>query len=250
MPLPVSLAELLSPVSQAVFECGEYALDFQRQSSYEFKPDGSVVTPADVEVEARLRKALTAALPGSSMWGEENGRDPISEVGHWLVDPIDGTTNYAMGLPQWGVSVGLYQNGSLVLGVISLPASRELYAAVKDQGAQLNGKPLAKVRPGPVLPFEPISIPENLLRKEPNFNYPGKARLFGSSVFNLCSFASGRIRVHYGYAESLYDIAAGLVIAREAGGKALFTSGEAFDESVYASGHPIDRPWKMEPLAE
>lgn len=237
------LEDLLPQVSQFVSECGDLALQIQSDSGRRLKGDGSVVTRADTEIEARLRPFLKHILPGSSVWGEEQGREAVSPAGHWLVDPVDGTTNYSCGLPTWGVSVGLFLEGKLRLGVISLPAVREQFTATLGGGAFLNGRPLDKLKAEPIQPYEPISIPENLLRREPMPVYEGRARLFGSSVFNMCSFAAGRLRAHYGYEESLYDVAAGLVIAREVGGIIRFTDGGNFDEAKFVEGEPILRPW-------
>jgi len=106
------------------------------------KPDRTFVTEADLAIEAMVRRELAAAYPDDAILGEEEGGsiEPLGRV--WVVDPIDGTANFARGVPIWGVLIALRVDGESVLGVAEAPALGERYAAMRSAGATLNGEPI------------------------------------------------------------------------------------------------------------
>jgi len=112
------LAQLLPKLGDIVSEAGRIAQQARTEPKREIKPDGSIVTNGDRLVEQFLRAELTHLVPGSKVWGEEFGHSAEGEGGLWLVDPVDGTTNYAYGSPLWGVSVALLRGSSLKLGAV------------------------------------------------------------------------------------------------------------------------------------
>src|SRR5579871_533796 len=122
-------AELLPELESIIREAGDTALAAQAGISREIKPDGSIVTPADKAAERFIRERLSALLPSAGITGEELGASLEGEAGLWLIDPIDGTSNYAFGSPSWGVSIGLVRGEEPLLGAIYLPALHELYVA-------------------------------------------------------------------------------------------------------------------------
>jgi histidinol-phosphatase len=105
------------------------------------KPDMTLVTHADMSVERALREQIEAAFPGDRILGEEEGgsHDPSGRV--WILDPIDGTANFARGIPVWATLIALQVDGVGVLGLANAPALGERYDAVRDQGASFNGRP-------------------------------------------------------------------------------------------------------------
>jgi len=105
------------------------------------KDDGTPVTEADLAVEEALRAALSKRFPDDSVLGEEHGLDEGSGR-TWVLDPIDGTKNFAAGIQIWGTLIALMEDGTPVLGVVSAPEMRERYAAAQGHGATLNGQPI------------------------------------------------------------------------------------------------------------
>jgi histidinol-phosphatase len=105
------------------------------------KGDGTPVTEADLAVEEELRKALVERFPGDAVLGEEHGLDGAGGR-TWVLDPIDGTKNFAAGIQIWGTLIALAEGGLPVLGVITAPALGERYAAARGMGATLNGAPI------------------------------------------------------------------------------------------------------------
>lgn len=204
------------------------------------KPDSSVVTAADFAVESWLRERLPGLIPGTNVWGEEEGFSEEGPDGLWLVDPVDGTSNFAFGSPLWGVSIAWMKGGRLRLGAVCLPDLGETYAAADGHGAFRNGRRLAPVRPGGIRPEELVACSPGLLRT-PGFDPPGNVRYNGAFVVEGVFFASGRYRALLSARASLYDIAACVVLAREAGGHVRYLDGPDFDESRHV------HPGKIEP---
>ncbi|MDH5223534.1 MAG: histidinol-phosphatase [Actinomycetota bacterium] len=104
------------------------------------KADRTVVTQADISIEAMVREQVAAAFPDDHVLGEEEGGDDRSTGRVWIVDPIDATANYARGIPIWATLIALQVDGDLVLGLVSAPAIGERYEAVRGGGARMNGR--------------------------------------------------------------------------------------------------------------
>ncbi|MEL7466461.1 MAG: inositol monophosphatase family protein [Pseudomonadota bacterium] len=105
-----------------------------------FKPDGSALTVADTEIEARLRDMIRARHPGHGILGEEFGEDVGPSAFSWVIDPIDGTRQFGARLMNWGVLIALCRDGEPVLGVIDQPLARARHVGVEGRGATLNGR--------------------------------------------------------------------------------------------------------------
>ncbi|MEA2555863.1 MAG: histidinol-phosphatase [Actinomycetota bacterium] len=106
------------------------------------KADLSMVTLADTSIEAMIREQLAVAFPDDRVFGEEEGGEDPGRGRVWIVDPIDGTANFARGVPAWGTLIALHQDGEGVLGICDMPALGERYAAVRGEGATCNGRPI------------------------------------------------------------------------------------------------------------
>ena len=107
------------------------------------KADLSPVTQADTSIEAMVRAQVSAAFPGDRVMGEEEGGDVTGDGRVWIVDPIDGTANFARGIPIWATLIALQVDGEQVLGVVDAPALAERYQAVRGEGARCNGETLS-----------------------------------------------------------------------------------------------------------
>ena len=225
---------------------GQIALDERARMNVELKPDQSLVTNADKAVERYLRGELVKLAPGSTVWGEEEGFEPEGTGGLWLVDPIDGTSNYRFGQPLWGISIGLYRNGVLELGGILLPDLGETYLAARGRGATLNGRKLPQLLPGPIKASELVNVETDILAKYGRA-LPGKARISGAAVIGGTFVASGRFRGLIAEGEHLYDVAASVVINREVGADVRYANGAAFDESLLAKPVAIEPAWIVFP---
>lgn len=226
---------------------GQYARRLSHDLDMRLKDDGSIVTNADEKVEAWLRTQLEKLAPGTKVWGEETGYSEAGDEGLWLVDPIDGTSNYSYGGPLWGVSVALYREGRIVMGAISLPDLDEIYLGIAGQGATLNGEPIKPIKPGPILDHEPVNFPDGLIFRYPDQKWPGKHRSLGSFVVDATFVATQRLRALISHKIRLYDAAAGICIAREVGATVRYADGTHFDERAHLDGKTIMKPFGFFP---
>lgn len=184
------------------------------------------VTSTDRRIEAFLREGLASLLPEAGFLGEEEDGFIGNRNIFWVVDPIDGTANYARGIPASTVSIGLVKDGRPILGVIRNPYTRETYCAAEGEGAFLNGVPI-KVSPrtkehamaatawscyNKSLAHVCFAISEKL------YAVCEDIRRMGSAAYALCLLAKGAEDVMFEIRLSPWDYMAGIVILREAGG--------------------------------
>ncbi|NKN33962.1 inositol monophosphatase family protein [Marichromatium bheemlicum] len=202
------------------------------------KGDGSLVTSADLAVQQRLTKALAAAYPDIALLGEEmteatqQQRLSQSSQGVWVLDPIDGTGNYACGFPGFAISLALVRNGRVELGVVLDPVRDECFCARRGGGATLNARPIAPFTPGQTLGDCIAMVDFKRLPPEriPTLLRPGgfrSQRNLGTVALEWCWLACGRFQLYLHGGQKLWDYAAGWLIAREAGVAAqLYRQGE------------------------
>ena len=192
------------------------------------KGPGDFVSRADKRAEETIRTELMAARPSYGFLGEEGtvieGEDPTRR---WIVDPLDGTTNFLHGLPHWAVSIGLEHKGQIVAGVIYDPVKDEMFYAEKGEGAWLNESRLrVSARHKMIesifatgLPFGGrADLPETLKDLARLLPACAGVRRFGSAALDLAYVAAGRYDGFWERRLNAWDMAAGLVIVREAGG--------------------------------
>lgn len=196
------------------------------------KADGTVVTQVDRGIERFLREAITARFPGHAILGEEFGHESVSagtDAPLWALDPIDGTTNLANGLPLWGISVGLIENDTPVVGVVACPQLGETFAGALGLGATLNDVALAPLPAGGATDWEDTyAICSSAIHDLDFSRLPARLRVLGSAALDLCCVASGRVHGCQSIGVSLYDVAAGLCIAHEASAQTVWLSGAPF----------------------
>lgn len=196
-------------------EAGRIAVAERKSISHSLKPDGSIVTNGDVAVEKFLRESLPDLDADAAFWGEEGGFECDAGKGLWLVDPVDGTSNYAFGSPLWGVSIGLLKDGQIRCGVIELPDLHETFAASEDTAATLNDVLLPPIPAGEIHDHEMIGYDERLINMFPNERIPGKMRHIGAFVIECGFVAAQRMRAMVAVRGKLYDFAAGFCIVRK-----------------------------------
>ena len=228
----MSNSELLIEVENISRKVGAFLLGEQAKiltSEIEFKGrSNDMVSRADKEAEQQFVTFLEKVLPEAGFKAEEGTSTRTGKVFNWIIDPLDGTTNYLYGLPCFCTSVALEKYGELVLGVIYDPTRDECFTAEKGKGAFLNGKPIkvsqhthleqALVAMG--FPYdgrgrqsEYLNILSSVIS-----NSRGMRRL-GSAALDMAYVACGRFDVFYEYGLHAWDCAAGAVLIREAGGK-------------------------------
>jgi myo-inositol-1(or 4)-monophosphatase len=208
----------------------------------EYKGDVDVVTVADRAAEKLIRTRLTEAFPEHGVFGEEGTRERLEGEFRWYVDPLDGTTNFAHGFPQFCVSMGLEQrpaglaedeDGTLVAGVIYDPLRDELFAAEKGTGAALNGKPMRVSAIGELAEaLLATGFPSRKRHASPNVHFYQEftlrshgVRRAGSAALDLAYVAAGRLEAFWEFNLNPWDTAAGILLVEEAGGRVTDFSG-------------------------
>ncbi|TAM61046.1 inositol monophosphatase [bacterium] len=185
-----------------------------------------LVTQADRASEALLRARLLGARPGAAFYGEETGATPGTGTERWIVDPLDGTTNFVHGFPFFCVSIGYERDGVMEAGVVYNPTLDEIYAARRGGGATRNGAPLYVSETAQLSEsllctgFKPG--PAGMSRNLGNFvafsDRSHAVRRVGAAALDLCYVARGAFDGFWEYGLHPWDVAAGSLIVREAGG--------------------------------
>lgn len=200
--------------------------------------DTDWVTAWDERSEALIREGLAAGAPGTAFLGEEGGAHQGADgAGRWHVDPVDGTVNFAHGLPIFGVSIAYEQAGAIQAGVVIAPALGWTFAAARGHGATMNGEPLAVSRTahlrGAMLvtgfPADRLTNPDNNYRQWEHFqNVAGAVRRLGAACLDLCMVARGWFDGYWEGRLHSWDLAAGALIVEEAGGRISALDGGPF----------------------
>jgi myo-inositol-1(or 4)-monophosphatase len=203
------------------------------------KGPGDLVTDADLESQRLIEEELKRVYPEHTLLAEEEGaRADPARAWRWVVDPLDGTINFAHGFGFWSVSIALEHAGELVVGVIYNPLSGDLYSAARGRGASLNGQPMrvsASERLGASLiatglPTDIRDTADLQMAYMREFSIgTHSVRRSGSSALNLAIVAAGGFEVFYATAMNPWDAAAGVVLVREAGGTVSDLSGAPYD---------------------
>lgn len=191
------------------------------------KRAGDFLSEADIAAETHLRNGLTTARPEDGWLGEESGAAGDT-ARRWIVDPLDGTTNFLRGIPHWAVSIALEEGGEIVAGVVHDPAKAETFAARRGGGATLNGVPVRvagtdRLEPalfGTGIPFGTMPHIDDhaadIARLMPRC---AGVRRMGAAALDLAYVAAGRLDGFWERRLRPWDIAAGLVLLREAGAR-------------------------------
>jgi myo-inositol-1(or 4)-monophosphatase len=196
-----------------------------------------LVTDVDVASEQLVCSRILAAFPTHTILGEEGGAIGGTDSRfRWLVDPLDGTTNYAHGFPLFCVSIGFELDGHLQLGVVYAPYLEELFVAEAGRGARLNERPIhvseVSELPQAMLatgfPYDRAALPRALRSFEVLSFQSQAVRRVGSAAIDLCYVACGRFDAYWEHQVNPWDVAAGALLVQEAGGLMAATDGSAF----------------------
>jgi myo-inositol-1(or 4)-monophosphatase len=202
------------------------------------KGDIDLLTEADIASEQVIVETLRAAFPSHGILAEESGKSDGDSRFQWIIDPLDGTTNYSHGLDQFAVSIAFYVEGIPRVGVVFNPATEEFFEAAAGQGARLNGRPIRvsgqdKLKDSLLVTGFPYNLNEILPKLMDRFARCLSAsrgiRRFGSAALDLCFVACGRFDGFWEQNLNPWDTAAGLLILQEAGGGATDFSGRSFN---------------------
>jgi myo-inositol-1(or 4)-monophosphatase len=238
----------LATAVEAALQAGRIQQQYFRQApSVTKKGRIDLVTAADLAVEREFRALIAARFPSHSVLGEETpaAGDVATSTHRWIIDPVDGTTNFAHGLGFFCVSIALEISGRIELGVVYDPIGRELFTAERGDGARLNGLPIRATSCGTLVDALlctgfPYTIREERRRQLHVFaaflEEAQAVRRLGSAALDLCYVACGRFDGYWEEKIQSWDIAAGALIVAEAGGRVSGMEGEPFD--VFA-GHLV-----------
>ncbi|MCF6299239.1 MAG: inositol monophosphatase [Thiomicrorhabdus sp.] len=197
--------------------------------SVETKQDGSLLTEADTQMQLKTQAFLEKNWPEFAFLGEESTTESQeksmnSQTGCWILDPVDGTSNFAIGIPVYTVSLALMVQGNIVAGLVYDPSRDELFAARQGQGAELNHQPLmaktaktALSQCSSIVDFKRLKT-DLAIRLVTQAPYASQ-RSFGSVALDWCWIAAGRGQVYLHGSQNIWDYAAGWLILEEAGGQ-------------------------------
>ncbi len=227
-------------------EAGARLREFFAQGvEMEYKGDVDLVTVADRTSEKLIRERLAEAFPEHGIYGEEGTRERLEGEFRWYVDPLDGTTNFAHGFPQFCVSLGLEQrlaglatgeDGTMVAAVIYDPLRDELFCAERGRGAWLNGRPMLVSRTADLAEaLIATGFPSHKRHDNPNIHFYQEftlrshgVRRAGSAALDLAYVAAGRLDAFWEFKLNPWDTAAGILLVEEAGGQVSGFSGKDF----------------------
>ena len=202
--------------------------NFRRDVNIRDKGTGNLVSAADLESEKTIVALIEEAFPGHAILAEENHNTTQLADSLWIIDPLDGTNNFAHGIAHFAVSVAFYRHGRAKCGVVFNPAQNDLFVAQRDGGATRNGQT--------ILVSQESSLDEALVATGFYYDRGDKMRKtlqametlfdrkvhgirrFGSAALDLCGVAAGEFGAYFEYSLSPWDFAAGQLIVEEAGG--------------------------------
>lgn len=222
---------------RAAKEAGKIAMKCFGRISPRIKSDKSLVTEADVEAERKIRSILEKSFPNYSILGEEFGKKEKTSDYLWVIDPIDGTTNFSMNIPLFCISIALTYKLEPTLAVIYIPFTKELFYAIKGKGAYLNGKKIMVSNRTDIRKSFLIfchGYDKESVRKVINFfskvkMINEKLRQLGSAGIEFSFVASGKADAFFVPGLKPWDLAAGSLIVEEAGGKVTDLDGNRFN---------------------
>jgi myo-inositol-1(or 4)-monophosphatase len=234
--------ELINSSVQAVRQAGEMILSaWDKPRNIRFKGRIDLVTDTDVAVEEDLKKSLKAILPGAVFLAEESSSDTSLDNGLvWIIDPLDGTTNFAHKIPFVAVSVGLWTGSDVEMGIVYLPILNELFWAARGKGAFCNGEMIEvsktkTLEPALIATGFPYSVLKDIdiiIKHMRNALVSSRGvRRCGSAATDLAYTAAGRFDGFYEIGLNPWDTAAGICLIREAGGMVT-----TFDKNPYTPG--------------
>lgn len=262
---PAELSRLARSVQSAALGAGEIIRSAAPTSSsliWEHKGAADFVSEVDRNAEQHILSVLDKEFPGAIIIGEEFSPEAVSGAGlSFIIDPLDGTTNFLHGFPHYAVSIGAAYGDELLAGAILNVQTRELFAATAGGGATRNGEPIrvsTETAPeraliGTGFPFKQLEhLPQFLRQFELVTRRTAGVRRAGSAALDLADTACGRFDAFWELGLAPWDVAAGILLIREAGG--LVTDLDGTDAipgfGAYVAGGPAMHAWLLRTLDE
>lgn len=255
----ISTEKLLNTAKEAALEAGKIHMSFfgKKKEIFHKQNEFDLVTNVDRQSEAKIFSILKSQFPDHCFLGEESGESCSAQSDYmWIVDPLDGTTNYTHNFPHFAVSIGLYYKNKPYLGVVYDPFKNEIFWGAEGTGAFLNADPI-EVSTSEKLstsllatgfPYGRDGILEENLEYFKEFIYKAQAvRRPGAAALDLCYVACGRLDGFWELNLSPWDVAASVCIIEQAGGKVSNIDSEEFDfniKDIVASNGKIHEPIK------
>lgn len=243
----MSETEFLTTAEEAARLAADVLNDWATRFSVTEKSPANLVTEADFASQEVITKHIRSRFPDHGFLGEEGGLETVGADGcRWVIDPLDGTSNYVHRFPFYAVSIALEIDGELAVGVIYDPNRDEMFSAVRGSGARLNNGPLMPttvetldqalvVASLPVGAGRDDPAVERFLRILPEAQHLQRT---GSAALNLCYVAAGRVEAYWSASLKPWDMAAGALIVTEAGGRVSRADGSPLrieDSDIVAS---------------
>lgn len=245
------MSELLQTMERIARAAGAIVRDgYGNVGRVEHKGAIDLVTEFDRRSEELILRELRAAFPGHAIHAEESGHSGATSDYEWLIDPLDGTTNFAHGFPVFAVSLALTHSGQLRAGVVYDPLRDELFAAEAGGGATLNGQPLyvsaqrdlSRALLATGFPYDVRTNPHNNFAEFMRLHLRAQAvRRAGAAALDCAWVAAGRLEGYWEFRVKPWDVGAGALIVREAGGRVTTVAGDddflGRDSIVASNGH-------------
>ncbi|MCH4886465.1 inositol monophosphatase [Acidaminobacter sp. JC074] len=221
----------LKILTELMKEVGAYQVDKFKSRAFTYETKSTeidIVTEVDQQSEKMLIEGLKKHFPDYGFLAEESGEQTSQTEYRWVIDPLDGTTNFSTGIPIFAISVGLEKHDEVVLGAVYVPILKDMYTALKGHGAHKNGKALSvndskNLRTSVIATGFPYDRAENPVNnvKEISIMAPKVKgiRRIGVAAYDLCLVAEGVFSGYWEYGLKPWDYAAGLLLALEAGAK-------------------------------
>lgn len=236
------MSNYLNICKEAALAAGKKLIEMQGQVNVHLKARADLVTEADFAAQRIINKTILDAFPDHGILGEEQlddspERATCSTGYRWIIDPLDGTTNYVHGVPHFSVSIALEHDGELLVAAVYNPTSDEMFAAERGKGATLNGEPITTSGVETLDDtLGAIGFPPGVRGEAPDIKAFLNAaplcqalRRTGSAALNLAYVAMGRFDAAWAFATYPWDIAAGTLLIREAGGIVTNPDGSELD---------------------
>lgn len=248
--MKMELSKLLQQAISMARAAGDVQMEYFRSSHLNIETKSNtydVVTAADKASEKLIKDYIHTEFPTHGIISEESADENAGNEWRWVIDPLDGTTNFSQGLPTFCVSIALEHNEEAVVGVVFAPYLGELFHAVKGGGAYLNGKPircsqkksLAESVLATGIPYDKLTNPDNNIKEVTEVAPLVRGiRRLGSAAMDLAYVGAGFLDGYWELALNRWDVAAGMLIAREAGAK-LVSIRDNRKFSIMAAGQNI-----------
>ncbi len=215
-PQPLSSAQLVG-VEELLKEVSTKQLNDFGHISSNLKPDGTLITSCDQWSDKKIVQRLSNIAPNEGVLSEEGSQIVPDSSAYWIVDPLDGTTNFAAGIPYWAISIARFVSGQPESAFLEVPALKQRIVAIQGKGVWLNGQPLTN-KTRELTESACVSLCSRsirVLQRKPDKPFPGKIRLLGVASLNMTSVALGQTVAALEATPKIWDLASAWLVLSE-----------------------------------